>query len=326
VRRPLSLCLIPAFVLVVAACGANPAPSDDVADAGEKTKAAGTVRFETVSRTSVDIPPAETFEFRSTGVIDYADDRSEYREESSGCRTIVIGEVMYSELPANEGFPAGKRWVDYRGEDDFDSEAAFEQSQQQNADEEGGMTSSIMMFGISEPPVDEWLDYLREDAAPERVGEEDVRGVPTTHYRGEVDVRNRIEADLETEGWKSTNIERYLDQLEETHRVIDVWVDSEGRARRVVTTDATIGADAGWVSTTEYFDFGLETVIQAPPAAEVLPSKEWERITEKQMKAELESDLDAYRLEQDDGVTPLPGAFVPSTASDEDSAESSCFR
>ena len=52
--------------------------------------------------------------------------------------------------------------------------------------------------------------------------------------------------------------------------MIDVWVDSEGRARRVVTTDAAMGTDAGWVTTTEYFDFGLEADIQAPPAAEVV--------------------------------------------------------
>jgi hypothetical protein len=321
VPRSLSLCVIPAFVLVAAACGANPEPADDVADAGDKTKAAGTVRFETVSRASVVGPATETFESRSTGVIDYANDRSEHREESSGCRTIVIGDITYSELPADEGLPAGKRWVQYGGEDDFDSEAFFEQSQQQNADDDGEMSSSMIIFGTPEPEVDDYLNYLRENSEPERIGEEDIRGVPTTHYRGELNVRSRIEADLETEGWKSANIERYLESIEETRRVIDVWVDSEGRARRVVTTEETPGADEGWVTTTEYFDFGLEAEIQAPPAAEVLESEEWDRITQKQMQTE----LDELRVEAEQGVVPLPGAFAPSEESDSDSPPSSCL-
>jgi hypothetical protein len=296
VPRSLSLCLIPAFVLVAAACGANPEPSDDVADAGEKTEATGTVRFETVSRASVADPDAEAFEDKLTGVIDYANDRSEYRDESSGCRTIVIGDVMYSELPADEGLPAGKRWVDYSGEDDFDSEALFEQYQQQNADDEGGMSSSHIIFGIPQPTVDDYLDYLREDSEPERVGDEDVRGVPTTHYRGELNVRSRIETSLEAEGWAAANIERYLEDTEETRQMMDVWVDSEGRARRVVTTDGTLDAEVGSVTTTEYFDFGLEIDIQAPPAAEVLKSEEWVRITEKQMETEHEDSEESSCL------------------------------
>jgi hypothetical protein len=294
VLRLLSPCLIAGFLLVAAACGANPEPSDDVADAGEKTDATGTARFETVSRAFVDDPAAETD--RSTGVIDYANDRRESREEPSGCRTIVIGDVMYSELPADEGLPAGKRWVVYGGDDDFDLEALFEQSQQQNADEEGGMSSSVILFGTPEPTVDDYLDYLREDSEPERIGEEDVRGAPTTHYRAEVNVRSRIKTSLETEGWKPANIEAYLEHVEETRRTIDVWVDSEGRARRIVTIDAAMGTDAGWVTTTEYFDFGLEVDIQAPPVAEVLKSEEWDRVTQQQGEKEQEDSPESSCL------------------------------
>jgi hypothetical protein len=136
--------------------------------------------------------------------------------------------------------------------------------------------------------TDHYLDYLGEDTEPERVGEEEVRGVPTIHYRGQLDVRSRIKASLETEGWKSANIERYLEDMVETRQMIDVWVDSEGRARRVVSTDETLHAETGSVTTTEYFDFGLEYDIQAPPVAEVLESEELERILEKQTETEHE--------------------------------------
>jgi hypothetical protein len=308
VPRLLSLCLIAVFVLVAAACGANPVPSDDVADAGEDTKAAGTLRLETVSRVSVVGPAAETFEFRSTGVIDYVNDRSEYREESSGCRTIVIGDATYGELPRDRGFPPGKRWVKFGGEDEADSEALLEQSQTQSVDEEGGISTYSISFATSEPAMDEMRKSSHE---PERVGQEDIRGVPTTHYRGEVDASSRIESDVQD-----------VEDAQEI-RGIDVWVDSEGRARRLVTTDKTPGAEEGrgWVTTAEYFDFGLKAEIQAPPAAEVLELDEWERITEKQMR----KDLDEYVLELEAGTTPLPGAFAPSAAPEVESVESSCL-
>jgi hypothetical protein len=78
-----------------------------------------------------------------------------------------------------------------------------------------------------------------------------------------------------------------------------------------------------WVTTTEYFDLGLRAEIQAPPAAEVLKLDEWERITEKQMR----KDLDEYmlELEREAGTAPLPGAFAPSATLELDSAESSCL-
>ena len=92
-------------------------------------------------------------------------------------------------------------------------------------------------------------------------------------------MRNRIEASLEAEGWKSANIERYLERMEET-RAGDRRLGRFGGARpRGCHHRRALGAEEGWITTTEYFDFGLEVEIQAPPAAEVLESEELERIT-----------------------------------------------
>jgi hypothetical protein len=244
VRRRLSLCLIPAFVLVAAACGANPAPSDDVADAGEKTKAAGTVRLDTVTHFS-GLSGAGTSESRTTGVVDYVNDRSEYREESTGCRAITIGDVSYSEYaPLEGGIPSGKRWVKFEAEA-ADSEALFEQSQEPTTSEGGGGWHSYSVsFGFSMPEIGpgEYLDHLREASGePERVGEEDVRGVPTTRYHSTIDVRTSMRRELEAAGWKALNIERFLEGVEGV-REIDVWIDSDGLVRRVVSNDRLPGA------------------------------------------------------------------------------------
>jgi hypothetical protein len=292
-------------------------PSDDIGDAGEKTKAAGTVRVETVVRASVVGQATEAFELRSTGVIDYATDRSEYREESSGCRTIVIGDVSYGEVPADAGFPPGKRWVKSGGEDDDAGEAPLEQSRTDTVESSGGMSTYTISFATSDPSTNDYLDDLRRSShEPERVGQEDVRGVSTTHYRGEVDVQSRIESSLEG-----------IEDIEEA-REIDVWIDSEGRARRVVATDEPSDFEegvGGWIATTEYFDFGVEVEIQAPPATEVLEPEEWMRMTEERMQEQMQAELDALRVEAEEGVAPLPGAFVPSEQSDSDSAEASCL-
>ena len=86
--------------------------------------------------------------------MDYANDRSEYREESSGCRVITIGSVSYSEYaPLEDGLPAGKRWVTF-GAEATDSEALFEQSLEPvtsdgDVNSEGGMTSYSVSFSTS---------------------------------------------------------------------------------------------------------------------------------------------------------------------------------
>lgn len=78
----------------------------------------------------------------------------------------------------------------------------------------------------------------------------------------------------------------------------------------------------GWVTTTEFFDFGLETDIQPPPGPELLESGEWERITEEWMRKR----LDEYSGEIEDGIEPLPGAFAPSRLPDADSEQpASCL-
>jgi len=318
--RLLPLSLIAAFVLVAAACGANPAPSDDVAGSGPRTKAAGTFRSESITRFS-GYPMAERYEVRTIGVSDYLNDRFEYRTEPGGCRAIMIGDVTYSESPVEEGFPAGKHWMKFDGArvgSEAEFEQSFEQSQQQTTDAGGMVTAySVAVFSSPEPTPDEYLDDLRETSGePERVGEEDVRGVSTTRYHSTIDVHSSTRRMLEAEGWKSLNIERYLEDIQAV-REIDVWVDDDGLVRRTVDTETPAPGALTWIVTTEYFDFGLDAEIQAPPAAEVLTPEELQRVTDEQNRA-YEREIRKWRDElptgDDEATVPLPGAFEPSAA------------
>jgi hypothetical protein len=312
VLRLFSVGLIAAFSLAATACGVNPDPSD-VGATG--LTAADSARVETVTRVSVVGSDAATFEFRSTSIVDYVRDRRQDQEESSGCRTITIGDVTYGELRSDEGFPAGKRWVKSGGE--TIGYVVREQSQEQTTSTNDISTStSVVGYSMLDPAPDKYLDYLRDNSGePERVGHEEVRGVSTTRYRSTIDVGHGIRIELEGAGEEAANVDRSLEEGA-SPREIDVWIDSEGRARRVVTTDRSPGAEVGmtsdWVTTTEFFDFGLETDIQPPPAAEVLDSEEWQRIVEEQMREE----MDEFRDEMDEGLEPLPGSFSYSTGAD----------
>ena len=233
-------------------------------------------------------------EVRTSELADFANDRRSSVDEETGFRWIVIGGVFYSEFPPGDGMPMGKRWVSSGGSAlETDGEKLFEQSRARTSDD-GSMTSSHVFFVTPDPTPEEYLEYLRESGGePELLGEEDVRGVTTTRYRATLDEKQVLRAQLEAEGWKVANIERYLETMVRTEQELDLWVDAAGLARRVVkTTDSEGVVPPGMthrsVTTTEYFDFGVEAEIEPPPVAEVIDSDEWQRITEERTPAEAE--------------------------------------
>lgn len=111
----------------------------------------------------------------------------------------------------------------------------------------------------------------------ETLGDEDVRGVPTTRYRATVDYDKAIE--------KATG-ERREEMIEARGRIgssvmpIDVWIDDDGLLRRTrVDMSAAMeaaqretgstAARGSSVFTTEFYDFGVEVDVVAPPDSEV---------------------------------------------------------
>jgi hypothetical protein len=94
----------------------------------------------------------------------------------------------------------------------------------------------------------EKLLAMLRDASSEtaRIGEEDVRGTPAVRYRLKVD---REQADLG--GGPPATAE------------VDVWIDDEGLVRRIQLDEAE-----GF--TLDFFDFGVDVDIQAPPADQIV--------------------------------------------------------
>jgi hypothetical protein len=120
------------------------------------------------------------------------------------------------------------------------------------------------------------LDTLRGVAgAVDEVGPDEVRGVATTRYRATVDLADAIERAPEVQ---REEMQAMLDQLgaDVTSIPVDVWVDADGLARRLVMdfgdlAAQVMGVDGSATLTLELFDYGEDVTIEIPDPSEVTP-------------------------------------------------------
>lgn len=110
----------------------------------------------------------------------------------------------------------------------------------------------------------------------EVVGQEQIRGVNTTHHRVEVDLAALVAAGAEAE----TALADELGIAAEGLAVIEVWLDDDGLLHRyVLDLSGTIssGGDEALAGATVVFDMwdhGQDVGIQPPPADEVIDADE----------------------------------------------------
>jgi hypothetical protein len=96
-----------------------------------------------------------------------------------------------------------------------------------------------------------------------RIGVEDVGGEPTTHYAGRIDVSKALER-------LPAGLRRDVESLQLLSRdwAADVWVDADGRVRKMeMSID---GAAMSMQMRFEFSDFGADVDLSAPPADDVV--------------------------------------------------------
>jgi hypothetical protein len=158
--------------------------------------------------------------------------------------------MVYMSSPRFGSLPAGAKWIG------LDLNFALEERRESLApaqpDAEGQLE---LLAGVS--------DDIR------KLGKADVRGVPTTRYRGTISVTDQAErirdlgADELAEGFEKDG----------SPAEVEVWVDAKGLVRRtkIVQTAPQVGSDV--ITSTkmqmEFFDFGIEPQIDAPDSSEV---------------------------------------------------------
>jgi hypothetical protein len=123
------------------------------------------------------------------------------------------------------------------------------------------------------------LDALEGAGADmDEVGQEDVRGVATTHYAGSIDLQEAYDSiPADDRASLESTFGEMIDSFDLPDMPAEVWVDDEGLVRRVVVSvdAAEFGVpgleQAGGVKVTaEFFDIGEDVTIEVPPADQVL--------------------------------------------------------
>jgi hypothetical protein len=265
----LALFMLALAALPLACGGESVSPQAAVAQAATKYDEAGSSRV-SMSATMTGVPGGP-FTFTGEGEFDrergrMTMDMSELGEATGGAfagelEMILDDLVMYMKFPEaiTEQLPGGKSWVriDLR-----------------EAGKELGIDlEELMQVQQSDPSQS--LQYLRGASDDfEEVGEEEVRGVETTHYRGTIDLHKAVEQ-LPEDARES--FERAIDLIGTDELPLDVWIDDDGMARRMKYEQPLPsggGEEGAMELTMEFFDFGVDVDVEPPPSDEVIDIRE----------------------------------------------------
>lgn len=149
--------------------------------------------------------------------------------------TIADGTKSYTSSSALDSIPEGKKWMEV----DASSAASNTGAPAANGPKEG----LKVLEGV-------------EDA--ERIGQEDIDGVPTTHYRGTFPHADEV----------------FGVKVDVSEPEVEVWIDKQERVRRMrVSLKSAVSGVANSATTTDitidYESFGRVPKIEVPPADEV---------------------------------------------------------
>ena len=245
-----------AAALVLAGCGDDPAKV--LAAAPAKTQAAGS------SKMAIDISvsaPAggQQVEFNGQGAFDYAGRKGSLSVQlpagpggaANTLDVVVIGDVVYQRLPAASGLklPKGKPWVRL----DTKQLGTTGAAQSQASDPRAALR---FLAGVS--------------GKIDTVGKEKLRDAGTTHYRTTLDLTKAAKAASGDSG----AIDALIKQIGTSSVPADIWIDGDGRLRRlhygvdVKAAQATPQATKIDVDL-ELFEFGTAVTVAPPPADQV---------------------------------------------------------
>lgn len=250
---------------VVAGCGAGASQSGSatpelLASSAEKVTDAGS------SRMSWDMnleTAGESLAMSGEGVFDYRRmvgrivfDLSALEPELEEMEIIFVGTVLYASGFGEELAP-GKSWM--------------------RIDTAKTPGVSLGALGQIDSPASE-LQFLRAVSKEvEEKGEDEVRGVPTTHYRAMIDVRKLgevagSEAPPKVRNQMRVEATTLFEEAGVDEAPIDVWLDGDGLPRKMTIELAfeAEGEKARAEITVEFFDFGVPVRVSHPPASETV--------------------------------------------------------
>jgi hypothetical protein len=257
-----------ALALGLTACGGDTLALDPVASAATKTVESGSSRVEFAIAVKA---AGQSVDMTGSGRFDYRHPRGAvtYRMQLPGLGNVsmemrMVGTKLYLRLPqevVGPALPNGKPWFG------LDLDKSLERA---------GLGS--LGFTQQQDPA-QTLQYLRAaSSGVKESGSATVRGVETTRYVGRLDFRKALDAGLDrlklpaAERQRARQgMQRMLGQLGAKGMPFEVFVDDDGLLRRL-TMDMSMQVMGQPMSTKvsmDYFDFGVDVDVQAPPARDV---------------------------------------------------------
>ena len=269
-RRALALAV--GLTLVFAACGHKANPKAAVLAASTKTVGGHTAHM------AIDIKvrakTGSPQEITGDGVFDFTKKSGllqlklpQFSGMNLGSIEVrVLDSIVYEKLPPQLASAAGQKgWVKI-------DPAAL-------AKEAGFDLSSLTQTGSSDPT--QFLDLLKSISSDvTEVGNEKVTGADTTHYRATIDFAKAVQDNTTLDADTKTKLSSFYNKLTAP---ADVWIDSDGRLRKMTYTLDTSKLDASALGsnaraqaamqqiagidfTLELSDFGVAVNVTAPPA------------------------------------------------------------
>lgn len=267
--RRLVLVLFLATALVAGCAGDGGSPEAAVAEAATKTADTGSYRASFEIAMSGLPGTKKPVEMTGEGAFDsngkrgrMTFDMSQIAQAAGGAdigeaELVVDGPVLYMRFPfLRQVQPDLKPWIriDLR----------------RVGPAQGLDLAGLQQLNQSDPS--QALAYLRAASdGVEEVGEEEVRGVETTHYRMTVDLREVAKQTPE----QKENIERAIELMGVEKIPTEAWVDAEGLVRRMKLEYPRIQLAPGsakkgdMTMSMELFDFGVEVDADPPPKNQV---------------------------------------------------------
>jgi hypothetical protein len=231
-----------------------------IADAAARTREAKTARVATLVRV---VEPDGQQRFGGQGTFDFARRAGRMtlrliEGESAGfgqATAVFVDSTVYYQLPV--GALAGdKRWI---------------QLDLQNVADASALDFGPLVQGSQADPTQYllWLSALGPGIT--KIGEEEVRGVPTSRYRAAVDLSLlEQEAPPGKEAEWAAYVQTLRDRLGLAFIPVEVWIDEEGLIRRFNHEYGFSAEGTTAVVTTELFDFGIPVNLSAPSPDQVV--------------------------------------------------------
>lgn len=110
-----------------------------------------------------------------------------------------------------------------------------------------------------------------------KVGQEDVRGVATTHYSGTVDVAELTTKNSAIDADQLAELKKQLSDAGITTEKVDIWVDKDELL--VKKTERGQMKTGELNSTVFYSDYGTDVTVEEPPASDTV---DFQKLLEQQ--------------------------------------------